>query len=46
MRSYYVVKLRYLLLVSILFSTIIEKMLFELVQNKVNIQEEQFHIIK
>ena len=40
MQSYYVVKLLYLLLVSILFTTIIEKLLFEPVQNKVNIQEE------
>ena len=36
----------YLLLVSIFFTTIVEKMLFESVQNKVNIQEEWFFIIK
>ena len=41
MTSYYVHKLWYLLLVSILFTTIIEKMLFEHVENKVNIKEKK-----
>jgi len=39
-------KLSYLLLVSIFFTTIVERMLFEPVHNKVNIQEEQSFIIK
>ena len=46
MQSYYVLKPWYLELVSILFTTIIEKLLVEPVQNKVNIQEEEFIIIK
>ena len=36
----------YLLLVSIFFTTIVERMLFEPVHNKVNIQEEESFIIK
>ena len=39
-------QLLYLLLVSIFFTTIVERMLFEPVHNKVNIQEEESFIIK
>jgi len=39
-------KLSYLLLVSIFFTTIVGRMLFEPVYNKANIQEEESFIIK
>ena len=39
-------KLSYLLLVSIFFTTIVERMLFEPVHNKVNIREEESFIIQ
>jgi len=39
-------KLSYLLLVSIFFTTIVERMLFGPVYNKSNIQEEESFIIK
>ena len=39
-------KASYLLLVSIFFTTIVERMLFEPVHNNVNIQEEESFIIK
>jgi len=39
-------KLSYLLLISIFSMTIVERMLFEPVQTKVNIQEEESFIIK
>jgi len=46
MRSYYLLKLEYLWLVSIFFTTIVNKILFQPVWNQVSIQEALFIIIK